>query len=609
MKKIIFSLILASLITASAVLYGCSAEKEPPQITIAAEGVSEYVLIRPDESTNELWKAAGVIHRGINDACGESTIEYTTDWVNRGEEVPVGTKEILFGPTNRPESDAAYALIPQRLNNMYDYAIKFDGTRIAIAGGSDEALAMAAEYFTETYIKDGAVKLPENLEYVYKHPFPEITIGGTPLNEFTVIYQSDNHYLFKQSALRFNKQLDEVIGYTLPVDSDENADNYEHKIYLKYTPKLEYTAVVTEDGNLEISGVPEAVEYAVSDYSLFTKLFDVTSYIRLRYDSDARTLSAERMKSFSVFFLIAKVILASMPDLTALTVGSSELSKVNLTRFRPLLFIASALIMLVIGIIWLVRFVRFFKDAFSNALVERVENEYEQQRIERPGIFAAKDYRFSIKLLCIGSIFIFNMSIDNVNFFMDGIFSILCIIAFRSLIRRGYVIMGKAEKKLLTLSAAHAILNFSNFIYALIYFEHGDLFFVYREKEELLRYLPIEILTIAESVLLLIEISWIFKLLNSYTVPKIREYQRYFAERSVDGFIDEFKERSRQLCKIAYTLAAITIIYFVFYTFIRPLNESFVIGNYLASIVFIISFNRALGYVSDRVYLTIYKYS
>jgi len=342
---------------------------------------------------------------------------------------------------------------------------------------------------------------------------------------------------------------------------------------------------------------------------MFTKLFDVTSYIRLRYDSDARTLSAERMKSFSVFFLIAKVILASMPDLTALTVGSSELSKVNLTRFRPLLFIASALIMLVIGIIWLVRFVRFFKDAFSNALVERVENEYEQQRIERPGIFAAKDYRFSIKLLCIGSIFIFNMSIDNVNFFMDGIFSILCIIAFRSLIRRGYVIMGKAEKKLLTLSAAHAILNFSNFIYALIYFEHGDLFFVYREKEELLRYLPIEILTIAESVLLLIEISWIFKLLNSYTVPKIREYQRYFAERSVDGFIDEFKERSRQLCKIAYTLAAITIIYFVFYTFIRPLNESFVIGNYLASIVFIISFNRALGYVSDRVYLTIYKYS
>jgi len=274
MKKIIFSLILASLITASAVLYGCSSEKEPPQITIAAEGVSEYVLIRPDESTNELWKAAGVIHRGINDACGESTIEYTTDWVNRGEEVPVGTKEILFGPTNRPESDAAYALIPQRLNNMYDYAIKFDGTRIAIAGGSDEALAMAAEYFTETYIKDGAVKLPENLEYVYKHPFPEITIGGTPLNEFTVIYQSDNHYLFKQSALRFNKQLDEVIGYTLPVDSDENADNYEHKIYLKYTPKLEYTAVVTEDGNLDISGVPEAVEYAVSDYSLFTKLFD-----------------------------------------------------------------------------------------------------------------------------------------------------------------------------------------------------------------------------------------------------------------------------------------------------------------------------------------------
>ena len=97
MKKIISSLILAALFTSAAVFYGCSSANKPAQVTIASEGVSEYVLIRPDESSNELWKAAGIIHKGINGACGENTIEYTTDWVNRGEEVPTGTKEILFG--------------------------------------------------------------------------------------------------------------------------------------------------------------------------------------------------------------------------------------------------------------------------------------------------------------------------------------------------------------------------------------------------------------------------------------------------------------------------------------------------------------------------------
>ena len=342
---------------------------------------------------------------------------------------------------------------------------------------------------------------------------------------------------------------------------------------------------------------------------MFTKLFDVTSYIRLRYDSNTRTREAEKVKSFSVFFLIAKVVLASMPDLTVLTIGSSDLSKVNLTRFRPLLFLASAVIMLVIGLVWLSKFIRFFKKAFSSALVGRVEREYNQQKIERPGIFAAKDFMFSIKLISVGSIFLFDISIDNVNFFMDAIFSILCIIALRSLIRKGYIIMGRPEKKFLTLAAVHAILNFANFISSLAYFSRGDIFFVYREREEFMRYLPIGILTVAESVLLLIEIVWIFRLFNSYTVPKIREYQRYFAERSVDGFIDEFKERSHGFSKTAIVFAAIAIVYFVFYTFIRPLNEAFSIGNYLIGVVFIIYFMRALSYISERVYLTIFKYS
>mgnify|MGYP003290295652 CR=1 FL=1 len=40
-------------------------------------------------------------------------------------------------------------------------------------------------------------------------------------------------------------------------------------------------------------------------------------------------------------------MLASLPDFTALTTGSSNLS-VDLTRFRPILFIASAIIAFII---------------------------------------------------------------------------------------------------------------------------------------------------------------------------------------------------------------------------------------------------------------------
>ena len=269
MKKLIFSVLLSALLISSASLYGCSKEKEPIQITIATENGSEYTLVRPDESSKELWKAGGTIQKSINNACGEGTVEYATDWVNRGETVPTDTKEILFGNTNRAESADALTLLPDRANNMYDFVIKAYDGRIAIVGGSDIALENAAVYFNENFIDGSTVKIHENLEYIYKYPFPEITIGGTPINEFAIIYQSNNNYLYKQCADRLNTHLDEILGFPLPVVSDKQKDNFEHVIYLKYAPTLEYNAAVTADGNLEISGVPESVEYAVSDYSDF----------------------------------------------------------------------------------------------------------------------------------------------------------------------------------------------------------------------------------------------------------------------------------------------------------------------------------------------------
>jgi len=351
-----------------------------------------------------------------------------------------------------------------------------------------------------------------------------------------------------------------------------------------------------------------AIVEVLYGFNMFIKLFDVTSYIRLRYDNNASTAAAERMKGFSLFFLVAKVVLGFIPDLTALTIGNSGL-KTDLTRFRPVLFIMAGLIALVIGIIWLVKYTKFFKSAFSPELVERVDGEYNEQKALRPGLFMAKDFMFSIKLMSVGVLFVFDMSIDSLNLFLDGIFSLMCVLAFRSLITKGYIIPGKEEKKLFTLAYVHIGINLINFIASVIYFDKCDMYYVYRELEEFLNYLPIGILTIAESVLLLIEIVWVLRLLQKYTVPNIWEYKRYFAERSVDGFVDEYKERSRGFSKTAVVWAAITIVYFVFYTFIRPINENFALGNYLTSIIFIIIFKRALSYTSDRVYLTVYKYS
>ena len=132
---------------------------------------------------------------------------------------------------------------------------------------------------------------------------------------------------------------------------------------------------------------------------------------------------------------------------------------------------------------------------------------------------------------------------------------------------------------------------------------------MYKKLDVFLSFLPIPLFNIAEAVLLGIIIYKIFKLLEQYTVPSIYSYRRFFAERSVDGFVEEYKEYHGKLSKTAFVIGVISLVYYAFYVFMRPINENFVLGTYILGIAFIVSFSRAISYSSDRVYLTIYKYS
>ena len=123
-----------------------------------------------------------------------------------------------------------------------------------------------------------------------------------------------------------------------------------------------------------------AILEIIYGFAMTIKLFDVTSYIRMRYDDTVSTRQAEKLKSFSLFFLVAKLALASLPDVTALSMGNSSL-KVDLSQFRPVLFIISAFIAFIIGIVWFVRFTGFFKKRLRMRLTkEWIENITSRRR-------------------------------------------------------------------------------------------------------------------------------------------------------------------------------------------------------------------------------------
>ena len=71
--------------------------------------ISEYVVIRPEQTVEEVINSGVTLRKHINTLLGENLVKITDDWIKGGvvtEEISAA-KEILVGNTTRPESEQA----------------------------------------------------------------------------------------------------------------------------------------------------------------------------------------------------------------------------------------------------------------------------------------------------------------------------------------------------------------------------------------------------------------------------------------------------------------------------------------------------------------------
>jgi hypothetical protein len=151
----------------------------------------QYVIVRPDSTSDAVVKAAISIVKSIEGKMGIKP-DIKTDWVNKGEEVPSDTYEILVGNTNRPESE---------FNLAYsDFIVKPVGKRLVINGGSEAAIIKAAEWFVENCISDKVLYPKEGYTYNAEYPYKDVKIGGVLLSEFSV--DGGKNYINKANELK-----------------------------------------------------------------------------------------------------------------------------------------------------------------------------------------------------------------------------------------------------------------------------------------------------------------------------------------------------------------------------------------------------------------------
>ena len=128
-------------------------------MVIVQNGATEFCVIRGDSADQYEVDAAVTLRKSIN-AAGSLEMTITTDWVKRGEPIPEGTKELLVGKTNRPETEDALSRIGED-----QFIIKAYADRVVILGGTKAGTVDAVNTFVASFVTGAAISLPENYEY------------------------------------------------------------------------------------------------------------------------------------------------------------------------------------------------------------------------------------------------------------------------------------------------------------------------------------------------------------------------------------------------------------------------------------------------------------
>ncbi len=191
MKKILCALLCLSMLLAA--LVACSPSTGDSTVTTdGAEIVKTfdldlngYTIIRSEYASAEVKTVIADFKRTVDAKCGIS-LDYTTDWLQRGETEAADAKEIVIGITDRSASqDTLKAL------NGSCFTVRLVGQRIVLLGTDDQKTALAVEYFLNELLSTSSgsiVKCPEALCYT-SDAVPILNIIEGNKSNFKAIYK------------------------------------------------------------------------------------------------------------------------------------------------------------------------------------------------------------------------------------------------------------------------------------------------------------------------------------------------------------------------------------------------------------------------------------
>ena len=202
---------------------------------VPIEGLSEYVIVYPEIASDSLYEAVLALRDAIKDVTGIE-LAVVSDLVEIGEAVPVGTKEILVGATNRYESAGTPSL------RYDDYYVAFENSRLALMGGSEDAVIEAVGFAIDYLLADGSLGYADGgYHYAATYPLSAMTLAGRSIADFVIVRDGENATLAAYLAECIRK----ATGFVLPIRTAEDPE-VAYEILIGNTGRNATSTVLTE---------------------------------------------------------------------------------------------------------------------------------------------------------------------------------------------------------------------------------------------------------------------------------------------------------------------------------------------------------------------------
>ena len=170
----------------------------------------------------------------------------------------------------------------------------------------------------------------------------------------------------------------------------------------------------------------------------FMKLFGGLTEIGFLYPNESlletkgRKSRTDRIKGATVFLVAAKGVLYTLPELSDLTNTSYDEtgSFVNLYRYIGVMRLLAFLPMLIIGVVWMVRFYRYFNRLKKDrTLWDLLCERYRTEVLPRTGMFIRRNFHTSVTMILVGLLLTLDFRLERVNMLPDFLAALVLILA------------------------------------------------------------------------------------------------------------------------------------------------------------------------------------